>query len=51
MISQVLSLFEAMYEALGPGLFLAVAFPAMLVVFGVVVGTSLKRFGRRGGTA
>ncbi|MEJ2203153.1 MAG: hypothetical protein P8170_03500 [Gemmatimonadota bacterium] len=51
MIAQVFSLFEAMYEALGPGLLLAAAFPALLVALGVVVGTSLKRYGRKGGAA
>ncbi len=49
MIAQTLSLLGAMYDALGPGLILAAAFPVLLVAFGIVVGTSLKRFGRRGG--
>ena len=51
MFSQTLSLFSSMYEAVGPGLFLAAAFPVLLVVFGVVLGVGLKRFARRGGAA
>ncbi len=51
MIAQLFSLLGAMYDALGPGLILAAAFPALMVVFGVVIGTGLKRFGRRGGAA
>lgn len=47
MITQTLSLLGAMYDALGPGLILAMAFPAFLVAFGVLVSVSLKRLGRR----
>ena len=47
MIGQTLSLLGAMYEALGPGLLFAAAFPVFLVALGVLVGTGLRRFGRR----
>lgn len=49
MITQTVSLLEAMYATLGPGLLLVAALPALLVMLGMIIGTSLKRFGRRSG--
>jgi hypothetical protein len=43
MITQVINLLVAMYEAIGPGFLLAMAFPVLLVVFALVVFAGLKR--------
>jgi hypothetical protein len=43
MIGQTLSMFSAMYDAIGPGVFLAATFPFFLAALVVMVRQGLRR--------